>query len=83
MLYDICGNKLVQFTNNSIHIYFMWNLVYVSCGRSTLRTTTIVGKMLMEITIIIIGTFAFILGYRYINYLREYMNIRFGIKEKK
>ena len=36
----------------------------------------------MEITIIIIGTFAFILGYRYINYLREYMNIRFGIKEK-
>ena len=37
----------------------------------------------MEATIIIIGTFAFILGYRYINYLREYMNIRFGIKEKK
>ena len=36
----------------------------------------------MEATIIIIGTFAFILGYRYINYLREYMNIRFGIKEK-
>ena len=39
--------------------------------------------ILMEATIIIIGTFAFILGYRYINYLREYMNIRFGIKEKK
>ena len=38
----------------------------------------------MEAAIIIIGTFAFILGYRYINYLREYMNIRFGItKEKK
>ena len=36
----------------------------------------------MEAAIIIIGTFAFILGYRYINYLRDYMNIRFGIKEK-
>ena len=33
----------------------------------------------MEATIIIIGTFAFILGYRYINYLKEYMYIRFGI----
>ena len=36
---------------------------------------------LME-AIIIIGILAFILGYRYINYLRDYMNIRFGIKEK-
>ena len=33
--------------------------------------------------IIIIGTFAFILGYRYINYLREYMKIRFGITKGK
>jgi len=33
----------------------------------------------MEATIIIIGTFAFILGYRYINYLKEYMYIRFGV----
>ena len=37
----------------------------------------------MEATITIIGTFAFILGYRYINYLREYMNIRFGITKGK
>ena len=37
----------------------------------------------MEITIIIIGTFAFILGYRYINYLRDYMKIRFGITKGK
>ena len=37
----------------------------------------------MEIAIIIIGTFAFILGYRYINYLRDYMKIRFGITKGK
>ena len=37
----------------------------------------------MEATILIIAILVFILGYRYINYLRDYMNIRFGIKEKK
>ena len=37
----------------------------------------------MDVTILIIAVLVFILGYRYINYLREYMNIRFGIKEKK
>ena len=37
----------------------------------------------MDITILIIAILVFILGYRYINYLREYMNIRFGIKEKQ
>ena len=37
----------------------------------------------MEVTIIIIGTFVFILGYRYINYLRDYMKIRFGITKGK
>ena len=33
----------------------------------------------MEATILIIAVLVFILGYRYINYLKEYMYIRFGI----
>ena len=33
----------------------------------------------MDATILIIAILAFILGYRYINYLKEYMYIRFGI----
>ena len=33
----------------------------------------------MEATILIIAILVFILGYRYINYLKEYMYIRFGI----
>ena len=32
----------------------------------------------MKYEIIIIGFFAFVLGWKYINYLREYMCIRFG-----
>ena len=33
----------------------------------------------MDVTILIIAVLIFILGYRYINYLKEYMYIRFGI----
>ena len=33
----------------------------------------------MDATILIIAILVFILGYRYINYLYEYMYIRFGI----
>ena len=31
----------------------------------------------------ILGFFAFILGWRYISYLKEYMRIRFGITKDK
>jgi len=37
----------------------------------------------MNITIIIVSVLAFILGWRYISYLREYMRIRFGITKDK
>ena len=37
----------------------------------------------MDATILIIAILIFILGYRYINYLRDYMNIRFGITKEK
>ena len=37
----------------------------------------------MDATILIIAILVFILGYRYINYLREYMNIRFGVLWRK
>ena len=33
----------------------------------------------MDVTILIIAILIFILGYRYINYLKEYMYIRFGV----
>ena len=33
----------------------------------------------MKYEIVIIGFFAFVLGWRYITYLKEYMKIRFGI----
>ena len=33
----------------------------------------------MDVIILIIAILIFILGYRYINYLKEYMYIRFGI----
>ena len=48
-----------------------------------MESVTSIGVYINMEAIIIIGTFAFILGYRYINYLRDYMHIRFGIKEKK
>jgi len=37
----------------------------------------------MNITIIIVSVLAFILGWRYISYLIEYMRIRFGITKDK
>jgi len=35
----------------------------------------------MKYEIMIIGILIFILGWKYINYLREYMRIRFGVIE--
>ena len=35
--------------------------------------------MTTQLTILLIAVLAFVLGWRYITYLKEYMRIRFGI----